>query len=85
MLQTDALESAILRELTRVGTCSLDELSERLPSHSLNEMFVAVDQLRRDDTVTLKHLPPFRYLLSLESRRSDEVRHDQSASAQRTR
>ena len=41
MLQTDALESAILRELTRVGTCSLDELSDRLPSHSLNEMIAA--------------------------------------------
>ena len=85
MLQTDALESAILQELTRIGTCSLNELSERLPSQSLNEIFAAVDRLRREDSITLKHLPPFRYLLSLEPRRSAEVLHDQSAAAQPAR
>ena len=34
MLQLDSLESAIHRELGRIGSCSLAELNERLPYYS---------------------------------------------------
>jgi len=45
MLQTDDLESAIHQELARVGTCTLEELNERLPYSSWNQVFSAVDRL----------------------------------------
>ena len=70
MLQTDALESAILQELDRDGIYTLEELIKRLPSYSLNQVFSAVDRLNRDGTVALIHSVKFRYLLSLEPRHS---------------
>ena len=33
MPQTDALESAIRQELARVGTCTFQELREKLPDY----------------------------------------------------
>ena len=54
MLQTDALESAIRQELARVGTCTLEELNERLPYYSWNQVFAAVDRRNREGTVTLQ-------------------------------
>ena len=74
MIQTDILESTIIEELTWVGTCTIDELNERLPYYSLNQVFFAVDRLTREGTVALKHLTPFSYLLSLAPRRSAEPR-----------
>jgi hypothetical protein len=41
MLQTDTLESAIRQELARIGTCTLEELNERLPYFSWNQVFTA--------------------------------------------
>ena len=58
MPQTDALESAILQELARVSTCTFEELREKLPSFSWNEVFAAVDRLTRDGTVAIKHPGP---------------------------
>ena len=45
MLQTDSLEPATRQELARVGTCTFDELSERLPSYSWNEVFAEVAEI----------------------------------------
>lgn len=45
MLQTDSLESAIRVELTQADTCTFEELTERLPSFSWNQVFSAVDRL----------------------------------------
>ena len=51
MIQTDFLESAILEELAECGTCTLEELSERLPPPiSWNQVFAAVDRLTRKGT-----------------------------------
>jgi hypothetical protein len=74
MLQTDTLESAILTELARVGACTLDELSVRLPSCSWNQVFAAVDSLSREGGVILQRLDSSDYLLSLAHQRA-EARH----------
>lgn len=69
------IESAIHQQLAQVGTCSLDELADLLPSYSWAQVFSAVDRLTREGTVTLKHPAPFRYLLSLAPRQRAEIRH----------
>ena len=46
-----AIESAIRLELTEVGTCTLEELSERLLYYSWNQVFSAADRLSRQGTV----------------------------------
>jgi len=75
MLQTDDLESAIRQELARVGACTLEELNERLPYSSWNQVFSAVDRLSRAGTVTLQRPDASDYILSLVPRRSAEARH----------
>ena len=68
MLRTDALESAIRQELARVGTCTLEELNERVPYYSWNQVFSAVDRLNREGTVTLQRPDSSDYLLTLAPR-----------------
>ena len=75
MFQTDSLESAIRQELARVGTCTLEELNERLPYYSWNQVFPAVDRLSREGTVTLQRQDSSDYSLSLAPRQSAEARH----------
>lgn len=75
MAQIFSIESAIHEQLSRVGTCSLDELADQLPGYSWAQVFAAVDRLTREGTVALKHPAPFRYLLSLAPHRSAEARH----------
>jgi len=66
--QTDALESAIRQELAQVGTCTLDELNERLPYYSWNLVFSAVLRLKRMGILTFENSGPFHYKLSLPAR-----------------
>lgn len=68
MLRTDALESAIRQELANIGICTLEELNERLPYCSWNQMFAAVDRLTRDGIVTLQSPGSSGYLVSLAPR-----------------
>ena len=75
MFQTDALESAIRLVLARVGTCTLEELNERLPYSSWNQVFAAVDRLSREGTVTLQRPDSSDYRLSLAPHRSAKARH----------
>ena len=75
MLQTDDLESAIHQELARLDTCTLEELNERLPYSSWNQVFSAVDRLSRAGTVILQRPDSSDYILSLAPRRSAEARH----------
>ena len=75
MLQTDDLESAIRQELARVGTCTLEELNERLPYYSWNQVFAAVDRLNREGTVTFQRPDSSGYILSLAQRRSAGAPH----------
>ena len=64
MRHTDSLELAIRQELDRVGTCTLEELNERLPYSSWNQVFSAVDRLNRAGTVTLQRPDSSGYILS---------------------
>jgi hypothetical protein len=73
MAQANSIESAIRQQLSRVGTCSLDELAAQLPGYSWAQVFSAVDRLTREGTVSLKHQAPFQYFLSLASKRSVET------------
>ena len=68
MLQTDALESAIRQELAQAGTCTLEELNERLPYYSWNQVFAAVNRLTREGTVALHPPDSLAYTLSLAPR-----------------
>lgn len=74
MLQTDDLESAICQELARVGTCTLEELNERVPYSSWNQVFAAVDRLNREGTVILQRPHSSDHFLSLAPRRPAEAR-----------
>ena len=58
MPQTDALELAILQELAGVGTCTFQELREKLPAYSWNQVFAAMDRLTLEGTVVIKHPGP---------------------------
>ena len=75
MLQTDALESAIHQELARVGACTLEELNERLPYSSWDQVFAAVGRLNRAGAVILQRPNSYGYILSLAPRRPAEARH----------
>jgi hypothetical protein len=75
MFQTDALESAIRQVLVQVGICTLEELNERLPYASWNQMFAVVDRLTREGTVILQRPGSSDYLLSLAPRQSTLARH----------
>ena len=75
MLLTDALESAIRQELVRLRTCTLEELNERLPYYSWNQVFSSVDRLNREGTVTLQRPDSSDYILSLAPRKSADARH----------
>ena len=72
MLRADHLESTIRQELNQVGTCTLEELNERLPCYSWNQVFAVVDRLSREGAVTLRRPDSFNYVLSLTPRRSAE-------------
>ena len=65
MFKEDILESAILEELAQVGACSIEELNERLPYYSWDQVSSVVDRLTLQGTITIKHLDSARYFLSL--------------------
>jgi hypothetical protein len=69
----NSVESAIRLELAEAGTCTLDDLTERLPYYSWNQVFTVVDQLSRQGTVTLQRSKGSGYILSLASACSIEA------------
>ena len=42
-----SVDSVICYEVTRLGSCTLDELAQRLPDYSWGQVFSAVDRLSR--------------------------------------
>jgi len=75
MLRTDSLESAIRKELTQVGACTLEELNERLPYYSWNQVFAMVDRLSREGIIFLRRPDSLNYIISLSQQQSIEPRH----------
>ncbi len=67
MTQFSQVESVILQALERRGPCTIDELTERLPDYTWNQVFTSVDRLSRGSILTIRHATKFQYMVSLSS------------------
>ena len=47
-------EALIIRELEQQGPCTLDALAYRFPACTWNQIFIAVDALSREGTISLQ-------------------------------
>lgn len=65
MAHVNTVEVAILQDLERRGPCTIDELAQRLPDFSWNQIFTSVDQQSRRGRLTLHHPSTFQYLVRL--------------------
>lgn len=59
------LDSDICCEVTRLVTCPLDELAQRLHGYSWAQVSAAVDRLSRQGTLTLTRTKCFGHVVSL--------------------
>ena len=67
-------EALIIRELEQQGPCTLDALAYRLPACTWNQIFMAVDALSREGTISLQPRAHCQYLVSLVSVRTHALR-----------
>lgn len=67
MTQFNQIESAILQRLARRGPCTIDELTQRLPDYSWNQVFTSLDRLSRGSFLTLRRPSTFQYVVALNS------------------
>ena len=65
MIPLTQVESAILQGLERRGPCTIDELTQRLPHYTWNQVFTSVDRLSRGSILTLRQASKFQYMVSL--------------------
>ena len=63
--QVSNVDSVICQEVTRLVSCPLDELAQRLPAYSWAQVFAAVDRLSRQGTLRLSRTSRFGYVLSV--------------------
>ncbi|MGH7182728.1 MAG: hypothetical protein ACREJN_12225 [Nitrospiraceae bacterium] len=82
MNNTGFLESVITEELAQVGSCTIEELYEKVPYYSSIQVFSVVDKLTREGSLVFIFLTPSRYLVSLVPCRSTEARHVTAAESQ---
>lgn len=73
MTQLTTVEHAILQDLEQRGPCTIDELAQRLPDSSWNQVFTGVDQLSRSGQLTLRHLTTFEYMVFLNSQEQSDL------------
>lgn len=78
MFRTDTLESAIRQELGLARACTLEELNERLPYYSWNQVLAAVDRLTREGIVTLRRADSSNSVISLASQQPFETQQNMS-------
>ncbi len=67
MFPIGSAEQSLVNALGTRGTATLDELVDALPQHTWNQIFLAVDRLSRNGTLTIRHVGRLRYLLTLAS------------------
>lgn len=67
MVPREGLDSIILQEVEILGPCTPEELVQRLPTCTWNQVFAAVDQLCREGRLTLRRPSRFEYVISLAS------------------
>ncbi|MEX5214150.1 MAG: hypothetical protein NW703_08285 [Nitrospiraceae bacterium] len=65
MTHLNTVELAILQDLERRGPCTIDDLAQRLPDLSWNQIFTSVDRQSRRGRLTLRRLTRFQYLVLL--------------------
>ena len=75
MALAGGIASMILQALKQFGPCTAEELVQRLPAYTWNQVFLAVDQLCRDGRLTLRQPSRFVYLISLSSAATSERRN----------
>ena len=70
------LELDIIQELTQVRACTFDELCMRIPwRYSWDEVFSAVERLRREGSVSLLRARSFDSLISVTPRQPTKIHH----------
>jgi hypothetical protein len=62
-----SVDSVIYHEVIGLVSCTLDELTQRLPGYSWAQVFAAVDRLSRRGTLKLSRSSRFGYVLSVYS------------------
>ena len=62
-----SIDFVICHEVTRLASCTLDELAQRMPDYSWGQVFAAVDRLSRQGTLRLSRMSRFGYVLSVYS------------------
>ena len=62
-----SVDSVICYEVTRLGSCTLDELAQRLPDYSWGQVFSAGDRLSRQGRLRLSRTTRFGYDLTVYS------------------
>lgn len=75
MTELYEIRAFIIRELEQQGPCTLDTLAYRLPTCTWNQVFMAVDALSREGTITLQPHARFQYLVSLTSVHTQPLHH----------
>jgi hypothetical protein len=59
------VESRILQEMEKLGSCTLDELVQALPDYTWKQVFIAVDHLSRDGALFLQHPTRFKCVVEV--------------------
>lgn len=65
MAHVTDIESAILRELVRVGPCAFDDLARSLREYTWNQVFAAVDRLSRQGRLALRRPGRFGFVVQI--------------------
>ena len=68
-------EALIIRELEQQGPCRLDALAYRFPACTWHQIFIAVDALSREGTISLQPRAGCQYLVSLASVHAHTLHH----------
>lgn len=74
MTPLSQVEFAILQDLEQRGPCTIDELTQRLPDYSWNQVFTGVDRLSRRGVLLLRHPAKSEYVISLKSQEAASLR-----------
>ena len=73
MAEVADLETAILRELVRIGPCAFDDLALALREYSWNQVFAAVDRLSRQGRLALRHPGRFGFVVQVRGQEGGRV------------
>jgi hypothetical protein len=61
----EAVESAIFQEVAWQGPLTFEDLMNKLPAYSWNQVFAAVDRLSRENRLSLKRVDRNTYVVGL--------------------